>query len=748
MTDSPDTDPTDPASGADPAARDSTPVGDDPPAVDGTGEGADGHSAVEAGAGQSGTAAVGGDRSVSGTGPEDRQKAPAPSAGRAARWLGFAFLTGAAALILVVILIAVNMANGDDNDPQAQQPPNSGRADEQPETSTSTEPGSARSTPDQTLVPEGLPYIPPKSNCTQDLDKSVARTWNEEVLEGIRRSFPNPPVHARNLYHLSAAMWDAWAAYSPDAQGLFVDEDATATDIEAARNEAISYAAFRVIADRYATSWGAEDTMLEIAQLMANLCYDAELDTVVGTEPYAVGNRIAETILSENRFDGSNELDGYKASDYDSVNPPLKLGQSGTAIVDPDHWQPLEFDVPAKTQHGQALSSQLQTAVGPHWGHVTPFAITPDPETGNPMDPPGPPLFADPATRPEYVANAVEVIRYSATLGGEDNAELIDVSPGARGNNSLGENDGTGHPVNPSTGEPYEPLMVPAGDFGRVAAEYWADGPRSETPPGHWNTIANMVSDSPDLERRIGGVGPEVDQLEWDVKLYVALNGATHDAAIGAWGSKGFFDSVRPISMIRFLCENGQSSDPSQAGFNPEGITLEDGLIEVITSESSAPGERHEKLADHVGEIAVRAWGGYPKDVLNQQSGVEWILGVDWVPYQQQSFVTPAFPGYVSGHSTFSRSAAEVLAGITGSEYFPGGMASTTYETGQLEFEAGPADPVTLEWATFFDASDQAGQSRLYGGIHIPADDRDGRIMGSEIGKTAWARAQQLWTAG
>ncbi|MBP7930914.1 MAG: hypothetical protein KA110_13250, partial [Acidimicrobiia bacterium] len=246
MTDSPGTDPTDPASGADPAARDSTPVGGDPPAVDGTGEGADGHSAVEAGAGQSGTAAVGGDRSVSGTGPEDRQKAPAPSAGRAARWLGFAFLTGAAALILVVILIAVNMANGDDNDPQAQQPPNSGRADEQPETSTSTEPGSARSTPDQTLVPEGLPYIPPKSNCTQDLDKSVARTWNEEVLEGIRRSFPNPPVHARNLYHLSAAMWDAWAAYSPDAQGLFVDEDATATDIEAARNEAISYAAFRV----------------------------------------------------------------------------------------------------------------------------------------------------------------------------------------------------------------------------------------------------------------------------------------------------------------------------------------------------------------------------------------------------------------------------------------------------------------------------------------------------------------------
>ena len=93
-----------------------------------------------------------------------------------------------------------------------------------------------------------------------------------------------------------------------------------------------------------------------------------------------------------------------------------------------------------------------------------------------------------------------------------------------------------------------------------------------------------------------------------------------------------------------------------------------------ITAESSAPGERHEELADHVGEIAVRAWRGFPADPETETSGVGWILAVDWVPYQRSTFVTPAFPGYVSGHSTFSRAAAEVMTAFTGDAYFPGGL--------------------------------------------------------------------------
>ena len=116
-----------------------------------------------------------------------------------------------------------------------------------------------------------------------------------------------------------------------------------------------------------------------------------------------------------------------------------------------------------------------------------------------------------------------------------------------------------------------------------------------------------------------------------------------------------------------------------------------------------------------------------------------------WFPYQRNTFVTPAFPGYVSGHSTFSRAAAEVLAKLTGDAFFPGGMANYTFKKGgYLEFEKGPSEVLELQWATYFDASDQAGLSRLYGGIHISSDDLIGRRIGSQIGVDAFNKAKKM----
>jgi hypothetical protein len=240
------------------------------------------------------------------------------------------------------------------------------------------------------------------------------------------------------------------------------------------------------------------------------------------------------------------------------------------------------------------------------------------------------------------------------------------------------------------------------------------------------------------LAGRIGSTA--ADRLQWDVKLYFALNGAVHDAAIAAWGIKRAYQSVRPISMIRHLAGKGQSSDPSLPSYSRDGLPLVPGLVELITKESSAPGQRHAALADHVGEIAVRAWRGNPKSP-SETSGVGWILGTKWVPYQKATFVTPAFPGFVSGHSTFSRSAAEVLAAYTGSPYFPGGELEQTFSPGYLTFERGPSKPITLRWASYYDAADQAGLSRIFGGIHIAADDFAGRRIGSRIGKSAWSLA-------
>ena len=577
------------------------------------------------------------------------------------------------------------------------------------------------------------------SPITEHPDWSVARRWDEALLDAIRRDVPMPTVHARNLFHISAAMWDAWAAYSPEAAGYFVDEKHTASDVEAARAEAISYAAYRILEHRYLNAGGAADSIPEFDALMAERCYPIDVTTIEGDSPAAVGNRIAAAILAFGLTDGSNEAGGY-AADYRPVNAPLVVKEPGTVMADPNRWQPLEIDNMV-TQNGIRLASGPQQAIGPHWGHVVGFALPAGGEDGLPVDPGNPPRLGDAAIDQEFRDSAVEVIRLSSLLDPAAGV-MIEISPGVLGSNPLGTNDGAGYERNPVTGLPYAPNLVNEADFGRALAEFWADGPNSETPPGHWNTLANEVSDilAPDL--RIGGTGPVVGRLEWDVKLYLALNGATHDAAVAAWGVKGYYDTARPICMIRYLGGRGQSSDPAGPSYNPEGLPLVPGLVEVITAASTAPGERHAALAGHEGEIAVLSWAGAPDDPETQTGGVAWIRAVDWMPYQLPTFVTPAFPAYVSGHSTFSRSAAEVLTAITGSEFFPGGLGEWTVAAGSLEFEAGPEADVTLQWATYYDAADQAGLSRLYGGIHIRADDFAGRIMGAAIGRAAWAEAQ------
>ncbi|MFP4283171.1 MAG: vanadium-dependent haloperoxidase, partial [Opitutales bacterium] len=311
---------------------------------------------------------------------------------------------------------------------------------------------------------------------------------------------------------------------------------------------------------------------------------------------------------------------------------------------------------------------------------------------------------------------------------------------GARHQNTLGTNDGTGYDLNPVTGEPYAPNLVLRADYGRILAEFWADGPDSETPPGHWNAIANTVSDHPLFERRFEGKGPLIDPLEWDVKIYFALNAALSDAAIACWDAKRKYDYARPITMIRHMGGLGQSSDPDGPAYHPDGLPLRPGLVEVITASSSAPGERHAHLAAYEGEVALFTWRGTPENPNTEVGGVGWIRAVEWMPYQRDTFVSPPFAGYTSGHSTFSRAAAEVLAAFTGSPFFPGGMSSFTAPAQDfLEFERGPTEDVTLTWATYFDAADEAGISRLYGGIHVRADDLQGRVMGAYIGRLAFA---------
>jgi len=580
------------------------------------------------------------------------------------------------------------------------------------------------------------------------------------LLDAIRIDIPKPPVHARNLFHLSVAAVSAKADYSPLAKGYLVTEKRRSTDVEAARAEAISYASYRLLQYRFpvgyfdldnrpchpnaATSQAAFDAQMDA------LGYDKSFTSAEGDSPAALGNRIAATVIAYGRTDGSNEGDGrcyVDDSGYSPLNPELIFKLPGVGpIVDPNRWQPLAFDF-FVTQNGIPFGTSIQRFIGVGWKDVRPFALIPedaDPVSG---------LYFDPGPQPRLGGLGDETVKAAMVQNILFSSEVdprqglfVDISPGAaHSNNPVGSDEGAGHPLNPVTGEPYPPNVVNRADYVRVVAEFWADGPRSETPPGHWNVLANYVADRLE-KKRVGGKGRRVGALEWDVKTYLALNGAVHDAAIWCWGTKNYYDSSRPITLIRHMGGLGQSSDPSLGSYHPDGLPLVPDLIEIITPETTQPGGRHANLAGHEREIAIRAWLGSPPDPHTQLGGAGWIRAVEWMPYQLKTFVTPPFPGYPSGHSTYSRSSAEVLSALTGSEFFPGGIGVfTAPRNAYLSFELGPTETVLLQWATYFDAADQAGISRRFGGIHPFYDDYPGRIAGARIGKQAWAKARQLF---
>ncbi len=590
--------------------------------------------------------------------------------------------------------------------------------------------------------------------------KSIARWWNEALLDGIRKDTPDPPIHARNLYHLSSALWDVYWAYHVEgwssATPAFHQENLSAADKGTGQQQtenqrkAMSYAAYRMIERRFANSPGRDQTYAGIHWLMEQLGYDPAIITQEGNSPEAVGNRIARAVLDATLFDGANEANQYAdTTAYESVNEPMIVGLTGTDMNDPNRWQQLSLSF-LVTQNGIVQTSGLQEFVGVNARNVTPFALTKTSPITIALDP-GPQPLLDGVGHEQLVLEVVEVIQRSAELDPADGV-MIDISPGALFNNPLGTNDGTGYPENPFTSAPYAPNVVAQADYARILAEFWADGPDSETPPGHWNVIFNDVSDHPELELRYQGVGEVLSRLEWDVRGYLALNGAVHDAACAAWTVKRQYDSSRPISLIRYMGGLGQSSNPETEHYHELGLPLIEGLIEMTTAETVTIGGRHQNIvkqrntvAEYVGKVVVRSWLGNPSSNPDQIGGVGWILSEDWTPYQKNTFVTPAFPGYVSGHSTFSRAAAEVLTLLTGSAYFPGGLASYTFpKESFLAFEKGPSETFELQWATYYDAADQAGYSRLFGGIHIAADDNIGRILGSQIGIDAFQKATSM----
>src|SRR3954449_7661638 len=277
--------------------------------------------------------------------------------------------------------------------------------------------------------------------------RSVARVWDEAMLDAIRRDLPAPTTHARNLFDVSAAMWDAWAAYDPTADGYFVTEKDRAPDVEAARETAISYAAYRVLLWRYSYSANMQVTFDELGRVMRSLCLPISFTSTKGGSPAALGNRIAAAAIRFGRKDGSLERLHYADESYVPANAPLVVSEPGAPMHDPTFWQPLALDQNI-AQNGISVPGKVQAFIGAQWGHVRGFAL-PRSQTGVPIDPGAPPI-GTPASA-AYKQAAVNLIRRSADLDARDD-QTIDIGLDALGNNPLGTNDGHGYSVNPVTG--------------------------------------------------------------------------------------------------------------------------------------------------------------------------------------------------------------------------------------------------------------------------------------------------------
>jgi hypothetical protein len=214
----------------------------------------------------------------------------------------------------------------------------------------------------------------------------------------------------------------------------------------------------------------------------------------------------------------------------------------------------------------------------------------------------------------------------------------------------------------------------------KLISEYWSDGPGTELPPGHWLRFGLHVS------------ARDRHTDDQDIKMFFALSNALGDAAIACWDTKRAYDSVRPITAVRYLM-SGQT---------------------------------------------IMGYG-----LPGPAAGLRSIDGAIWMPYQLPTFPTPPFPEYVSGHSSFSAAAADVLRSFTGSDAFGASHVQAPHSMA-IEPEL-PSSALTLSWATFSAAAEQAGLSRVYGGIHFDSGNAAGQALGRKVGAQAFAAARGLW---
>ena len=582
----------------------------------------------------------------------------------------------------------------------------------------------------------------------------------------------------------------------------------SAENINSYRDEAISYAAYTYLKNNYPPqAIGPNPEIINelLDSVMTSLGYNINYWSVnyQNGNPANLGIFIAQQLDEWSFVDGTNEQNSYSNQIYDTENMEMNPNFPGNpGAIYPNQWQSLDLAV-CTDQAGNNIpcgANATIPALSHDWGWVHPFSLDSCQRSYHErngvdwsiyLDPGEPPYLESTEYLPsEMLGPNVNMFKYGflTTLmwhwfHNNPNAGMIDTSPNNIGNLNYvlnptlpgeqgpedlpasiteyaafynlftGQVPDPGYDENPITGTAYAEQIVPMGDYSRAIAQYWADGPKSETPPGHWFVILNEVADALPERRWRGGNNPIISDLEWDVKSYFTLGGGVHDAAVACWSAKGAYDYTRPIYAIRTMAEFGQCTYPDSVNFDVNGLPLIEGYIELVTQEDVDNPNLHFDQQD-LHEVKIKTWlgpyGFAPTDSTwqgTQEDGYGWKMALDWWTYQVASFVTPPFAGYYSGHSTYSRTAAEILTQITGDPFFPGGMFEYVVDTLFADTLHYPTAPVHLQWATYRDAADQCSISRIFGGLHPPQDDIPGRQVGLIIGNQVVDYAERFMFA-
>ncbi|MFM9907934.1 MAG: DUF6851 domain-containing protein, partial [Chitinophagaceae bacterium] len=444
-------------------------------------------------------------------------------------------------------------------------------------------------------------------------EKKLATRWNQLLLDAICFTKTSPPLAARAFAMVHTAMFDAWSVYDKFAISTSTAQYIKLPDTDCTkenRRKAFSFAAYRVLTDLFWLVLPPENRNM-FRDLMCECNYNPDDTTIDCKTPQGIGNLSARMIIECRYGDGANQLGTLRLPNWSDYTCYAPIN-TWEKINDLNHWQPLRIQKQGEWK--------IQNFLVPHWGLVKPFALNNAAQFR--------PTAPAKKNTPEFFGQAAEVLHISECLT----------------------------------------------DKQKAIAEYWADGPGTFTPPGHWFEIAQFIA----AKKEYGNSDC--------IRMYFLLGNAVLDAAIACWECKHFYDYVRPVTAIREL-------------------------------------NRGKK---------IHAWGGPGKGTIEMN-------GEEWMPYQPMDFVTPPFPEHVSGHSTFSRAAATILRYYTGSDEFGG---CTIVERGTSAIEPGitPKETITLEWPTFSSAAEEAGISRLYGGIHFQNGNQHGQKLGNDIADCVWKK--------